>query len=618
MQTNEQLFSSLKGDLLDLLIDVLRDLRHTDGIRGLETLFRKYFDIAKFEFFLYTDNQFHSGSACEEGKAAKRVTEIDVLAAPVFQADSATCEETGDFADDTLMLRNSKREPVAMILVKSTAAWDAFSMSSRFKEFQQLLGEMVDIIMEGRASEKQAGNYLDLLQATKQFNSTMQMHVIYDQLVDTVTSNLSPFDVELIVSHEEHSNSSRYRLFDYADEQHATVDAFLSGELRISRDKKLGAAWLTAPVKGMQGTYGVLQITAPGDASFSAAQQGFVRSICESAGHAIENSSLYSQSHRLIRDLQLVNEVSKKLTGRLTFLEMKTYLAERLKAAFQPEEIAFVYFDKQRNPILLDTTTDYFLTEAGERYMEYAESRLRKEQDAVFAADLAPEEIDGFSPYRSMIIAPITISDALAGYTLLLHTDKYYFSFDDFKLVKAIISHSSLALSNLILRDKLQELANKDQLTGLFARGYLDRHMSRSFSEGIGGAFILMDVDDFKQINDQYGHAVGDQVLIQVSRVLQAVAGGQDVAGRWGGEEFAVFLPGAGLERGKELAQRLLSEMPAATDPSVTISVGVSMWEPSASRETYQQLFQITDDALYKAKAGGKNRMVISESILAP
>ncbi|GKV69555.1 hypothetical protein NCCP2716_20530 [Sporosarcina sp. NCCP-2716] len=617
MQTNEQLFSSLKGDLLDLLIDVLKDHRHTDGIHGLETLFSKYFGIAKFEFFLYTDNQFHLSSACEEGKAARRVTEIDLLAAPVFQSDPDSFDETGDFADDTVMLRNTKREPVAMILLKSTDAWDAFSMSSNFRQLQQLLGEMVDIIMAGRASEKQAGNYLDLLQATKQFNSTMKMHVIYDQLVETVASNLAPFDVELIVSHEEHSNSSRYRLFDYANEQDATIDAFLSGELRVSRDLKRGAAWLTAPVKGMQGTYGVLQITAPVDSSFSDAQQGFVRSICESAGHAIENSSLYSQSHRLIRDLQLVNEVSKKLTGRLTFLEMKTYLAERLKAAFEPEEIAFVYFDKQKSPILLDTTTDYFLTDAGKRYMEYAENRLRKEQDALFAADLAPEEIDGFSPYRSMIIAPITISDSLSGYTMLLHTDKYYFSFDDFKLVKAIISHSSLALSNLMLRDKLQELANKDQLTGLFARGYLDRHMSQSFREGIGGAFILLDVDDFKQVNDQYGHTVGDQVLIQAARVLQAAAAGGDIAGRWGGEEFAVFLPGAGLERGKELAQRLLDEMPAATDPSVTISVGMSIWAPSASRETYQQLFQATDDALYKAKAGGKNRMVISESILA-
>ncbi|WJY27952.1 MULTISPECIES: sensor domain-containing diguanylate cyclase [Sporosarcina] len=617
MQTNEQLYGSLKSDLLGLLIDVLKHSAYAESFRKLEDVFSHHFNIPKLDLYLYEDNQFQSASACCDGRPAALEDKSGEQTAPVIAGSLIQHDEPSDFPDDTLMIRNGKREPVAMVLMKSTAAWDRFVMSACYKEFQLLLGEMIDIVKESKASGRREQNHLDLLNATKQFNSTMKMPVIYEELVRTAASNLAPFAVELIVSHEEHASSSFCRLFDYTNEEPATIDAFLSGELRIGRKRGSHPTYLNAPVKGMQGTYGVLQITATPGYTFSSAQEDFVRNICESAGHAIENSSLYNQSHRLIRDLQLVNEVSKKLTGRLTFMEMKTYLAEQLNAAFEPEEMAFVYYDRRKEPVLLDTTTDYFLTAAGSRYLEYAEKRLAAEQDAVFIADLQPGDIDGFSPYRALIIAPIIISEAVAGYTVLMHTETYHFSFDDFKLVKAIMSHSSLALSNLILRDKLQELANKDQLTDLYARGYLDRHMSESFTDGVGGAFLLIDVDDFKKVNDSHGHAVGDRVLIQTAEVLQAAIPDSAIAGRWGGEEFAVFLPGADLKDGKETAERLLVKMPACTDPSVTISIGVSVWKPSASRETYQQLFQNTDEALYAAKTGGKNRIVINEQILA-
>ena len=617
MKTNEQMYESIKSNLLDLMLGVMQNLNDREFISLFENLFKTNFNVTKIEFFLYEDNHFYSAASLLKKDTRDGVGIVETLTSPMLTATSSEAADALDFADDTLMIRNEKREPVAMILVKSTDEWHSFASSEFFKKFQLLLGRLIETIKGYQSLYKHSQNYQSLLEATKTFNSTMELGVIHSQLVSAVSRNLDPIQVDLILSQEQLDSSCPYRLFDYSNELPSTVEAFLSGELALGKGAGKDTEILSAPVKGMQGTYGILQLTAPCHYVFSQMQKEFVRNISESAGHAIENTSLYDQSHRMIHELQLVNEVSKKLTERLTFEEMITYINTRLNETFDPEEVAFVYFKDQKAPVLSKESTDYFQTQAGSRYLDYAESRVRKENGAVFIADLKNEDIEGFTPYRSLMIAPIVISEKIAGYTLMMHTEKYHFTFEDFKLVRSIISHSSLALSNSALREKLQNLANKDQMTGLYARGYLDRHMSLAFKKGIGGAFLLLDVDDFKQVNDQFGHAIGDSVLKQTADVLKSCVTDQDIAGRWGGEEFAVYLPGATLVEGKRLAKQLLLKMPQLTNPSVTVSIGVSVWAPSTNQETYQQLFQNTDEALYSAKSGGKNRIVVSESVLA-
>lgn len=618
MNMNEQIYESIKSDVLDLLVDMLRKLDYDVFINRLEGLFDEHFNVSKIDLFLYQDNEFHRASSCRGADKSPIDRVVEISAPYAYTGILMNVDDPYEFADDTLMIRNSNREPIAIVLVKTTEQWDTFAVSEYVKEFQLLLGKVIETLKDSRALKLQSKNYHHLLEAIKQFNSTLETPVIYEQLVKTVLSDFSSLSVsvELILSQEEPDPSGPYRLFDYSKELSSTADAFLTGELTIGSDAINNKKILNAPVKGKQGTYGILQITAPSDYVFSTTQKDFVRSISESAGYAVENSSLYTQSYRLIRDLQLVNEVSKKLTGRLRREEMVGYINEKLIKTFEHEEIAFVSI-RDGKRVLAKETSRYFYTPNGNRYLDFAENCIKKEQDAIYIPDLNGRKIDGFAPYRSLIITPMLVEDDFVGYSLLVHTEKYKFSFDDFKLAKAIVSHSSLALSNLALREKLQELADKDQLTGLFARGYLDSHMSDSFHNGEGGAFFLLDIDDFKQVNDRYGHAVGDLVLKQTARILQTNITDKDIAGRWGGEEFAVYLPGATLEEGKHLANQLLRELPQHTDPSITVSMGVSVWAPSTAQETYQQLFQTTDEALYSAKSGGKNRIVVSESVLA-
>jgi two-component system cell cycle response regulator len=170
----------------------------------------------------------------------------------------------------------------------------------------------------------------------------------------------------------------------------------------------------------------------------------------------------------------------------------------------------------------------------------------------------------------------------------------------------------------------LHEQATRDSLTGLWNRAMiletLERELTRSRRESQPLAVIMADIDHFKQINDVYGHLVGDRVLRQTAQRLMTMLRPYDTVGRYGGEEFLVVLPGCGASVAMTLAERLRQCMEA--DPivdnaqafRVTLSLGVSIWD---GRITGPELLHSADNALYEAKRTGRNRVQSAETLAA-
>ena len=164
----------------------------------------------------------------------------------------------------------------------------------------------------------------------------------------------------------------------------------------------------------------------------------------------------------------------------------------------------------------------------------------------------------------------------------------------------------------------LNEQVTRDSLTRLWNRPaileILERELIRSRREGRPLALIMADVDFFKQINDAYGHLIGDLVLREVGERLLTMLRPYDMAGRYGGEEFLIVLPGCGAESALALADRL--RLGVATEPishdhiftHVTLSLGVAV---SADGRSAQEILQRADAALYRAKRGGRNRVAM-------
>jgi diguanylate cyclase len=186
--------------------------------------------------------------------------------------------------------------------------------------------------------------------------------------------------------------------------------------------------------------------------------------------------------------------------------------------------------------------------------------------------------------------------------------------------------HTLDALSNQveILKkelDRARHSANTDHLTGVNNRKALDAYLQRMVEQsGITRApfsLLMMDLDDFKQLNDTYGHTVGDRMLLAFAEKCRASVRSDDFLARYGGEEFTLILPGASLRHATKKAKKLCRSIAAARYAadeastsdivSVTVSIGVSAFRKG---DTAKRLVERADQCLYKAKAAGKNRVV--------
>ncbi len=184
-----------------------------------------------------------------------------------------------------------------------------------------------------------------------------------------------------------------------------------------------------------------------------------------------------------------------------------------------------------------------------------------------------------------------------------------------------------LTLVAILVRvNRMQQDALHDVVTGLRNHRYfqvrLREELQRSERQGTTTALIIMDLDDFKQINDRHGHAVGDSILQSVAQTLAQAARSTDVVCRYGGEELAIVLPGTSLADGMRAAERLRIAVAQRADPrglAVTLSAGVAVY-PMHVKDTdgrfaaADALIAAADAAMYQAKREGKNRVAAAAS----
>jgi diguanylate cyclase (GGDEF)-like protein len=188
-------------------------------------------------------------------------------------------------------------------------------------------------------------------------------------------------------------------------------------------------------------------------------------------------------------------------------------------------------------------------------------------------------------------------------------------------LASSTSEYVALALANQMLRETLRNQAIRDPLTGLFNRRFaeetLERELLRAARNEVSVTFIYFDVDHFKQFNDAYGHEAGDVVLQKIGATVKKVLRGEDVACRYGGEEFLVILADSTVEVGSERAETLREQVKSLTIKfgsqfvgPITVSLGVAGYPTDGS--TPGAILAAADAALYQAKAAGRDCVVVA------
>ncbi len=176
----------------------------------------------------------------------------------------------------------------------------------------------------------------------------------------------------------------------------------------------------------------------------------------------------------------------------------------------------------------------------------------------------------------------------------------------------AFLEATTMELNELI--EELSHLAEHDQLTGLYNRRHMDELLRYELSKHrleSTVSLLVLDIDHFKRVNDTFGHDVGDSVLRELSSCVQTMTQAGDTLGRWGGEEFVCLLPDTDAKEAAAVAERMrarVANVSFAHAGHVTISIGVATAIPNDTPET---LFQRADKALYEAKKGGRDQVVL-------
>jgi diguanylate cyclase (GGDEF)-like protein len=220
---------------------------------------------------------------------------------------------------------------------------------------------------------------------------------------------------------------------------------------------------------------------------------------------------------------------------------------------------------------------------------------------------------------RSCVVIPLRLKTGSSGIIFAEHSVKNAFNSETRKILMTAADRLAIAIDNARLYDRMERMAVTDALTGVYNRLYLHQYLYRFFSDEQTKsiALAILDADHFKKVNDTYGHLTGDTTLKQLAAQAKSILPPGGMVARYGGEEFVVIVPEFTCEQMNELAEKLrikVQEMQIKAENGsifhVTISLGVSTVPDFANNA--EELMQSADEALYRAKESGRNRVCLA------
>jgi diguanylate cyclase (GGDEF)-like protein len=380
---------------------------------------------------------------------------------------------------------------------------------------------------------------------------------------------------------------------------------------------------LVVPMRYDDQVVGVITLSKLGLRQFTEDDLQLLTILADHAATALESARLLSRSEGVAVELQQLVEMSSALSRSLDPRQVANLIAEHMCKAMHVNECAISYWDRPTNRVL---TMGYFpptgiaalepffditgFPETVRVLEQQVTSIIDREDPNADRAEAALLKRDG---KRMVAMIPLVAKGQSIGLAELLSTQTFELDESRLALARTMANEAAMALENARLYEDARNLADHDPLTGFYNHRFLHERLGEEVVRAQRSrhplAVMMLDLDDFKLVNDTFGHLFGDRVLTWTAERIRGTLRAFDIAARYGGDEFAIILPDTDAEQAQRAAERIIE---AFQEPfrgeargAVPIGVSIGIATHAADGRTGTELIAAADRRLYRVKQAG-------------
>ena len=344
------------------------------------------------------------------------------------------------------------------------------------------------------------------------------------------------------------------------------------------------------------------------------------------ASIAIQNARLYSLERQRARQLEAINTIAQQSTAVMELEDLLVRVCAVIQKAFQVSHVSLLLRDEGDLVMRAHQGTLTPCTPPAGRFPASQEPWSRVISGGTFIEkDLSatPEPLRLFRESASRMSIPLISFGQTLGVLTLHSSEQNAFRESELQSLESVADICANSIQNAHYVERVKQLAYLDGLTGIFNRRFFElrimEEIERARRYGTGMAVIMADIDQFKRLNDEFGHLLGDEVLRQVSSLFHQQLRKIDVVCRYGGEEFAILLTQITAQQAIAIAEKLRRMVESFQFPGVprtiTISAGVAAFPTHG--KTRDDMIRAADSGLYAAKQAGRNRICVASLALS-
>lgn len=364
----KEIIMNLKSRFFDLIQEDKGILSYEEILREMLFVIQNFIQSKELTFFNLHDcnkEMYVVASTSEEAEAVEFSPHFNSEEFYEYVLDKSIIRQPIPFSNfekyDLLLPMRRGNEQLGYIAIKDVSKEIPFSdpilekIGEECSKFLLKAKGICEVIFEEK-------RYKQLFRVTEKFHSSMDMDAVLGEIIFTLQEVYPSFTYYLMLSHDNNNHANLpIKDLEYDSENISAMQAYVTGAIQLEDSVQEQKSILYAPLKGKQGVYGVLQVIAPNTRAFPNNEVEFITLLANTAGSALENAQLYQQSRKLIADLQLINETTRRLNSDLRLTETINFMTGQILTSFEAEEVGFVLVSENFEQIkVLKGSTDFF------------------------------------------------------------------------------------------------------------------------------------------------------------------------------------------------------------------------------------------------------------------